>query len=103
VNCKYCGSSHVIKLGTFNGVQRYWCNDCKRKFVAGTLPKMKTDTNVISAALSCYFGGMPLDSIQRHLEQQYGHYYTEMGIYQLGKAFCQRSGTQDTGFPPSCR
>jgi transposase-like protein len=43
MNCKYCGSANVVKYGTHNGVQRYWCKDCKRKFVLGTLPKMKTE------------------------------------------------------------
>jgi len=33
LNCKYCGSPNVVKFGTFNGIQRYWCKDCKRKFV----------------------------------------------------------------------
>jgi len=80
--CKYCGSSNVVKYGTYNGVQRYWCKDCKRKFADNrALPKMKTDVNIISAALSCYFGGMPLDSIQRHLYQEYNRYYSESGIY----------------------
>jgi len=58
--CKYCNSTNVIKFGTFQGIQRYWCKDCKRKFADNrALPKMKTDMNIISAALSCYFGGMP--------------------------------------------
>jgi len=100
VICKYCGSPNVIKFGTFNGVQRYWCKDCKRKFVLGTLPKMKTDTNVISAALSCYFGGMPLDAIQRHLEQQYHHYYTEMGIYNWVKRFSKEAVERTKDFHP---
>jgi transposase-like protein len=43
MNCKYCGSANVVKYGTHNGVQRYWYKDCKRKFVLGTLPKMKTE------------------------------------------------------------
>jgi putative transposase len=100
MNCKYCGSANVIKFGTFNGIQRYWCKDCKRKFVAGTLPKMKTDTKIISAALSCYFGGMPLDAIQRHLEQQYHHYYTEMGIYNWVKRFSQEAVNRIKNFKP---
>jgi len=60
MNCKYCQSPNVIKFGTFNGVQRYWCKDCKLKFVADKLLKMKTPIKHISSALSCYFGGMPL-------------------------------------------
>jgi len=100
MNCKYCGSPNVIKYGTHNGVQRYWCKDCKRKFVLGTLPKMKTDVNIISAALSCYFGGMPLDAIQRHLEQQYHHYYTEMGIYNWIKRFSKKAVDKIKNFKP---
>ena len=30
--CKYCGSHNVIRYGTYNGQQRFWCKDCKRKF-----------------------------------------------------------------------
>jgi len=100
VCCKYCGSPNVIKFGTFNGVQRYWCKDCKRKFVLGTLPKMKTGTKIISAALSCYFGGMPLDAIQRHLDQQYHYYYTEMGIYNWVKRFSKEAVNRIKGFQP---
>ena len=98
--CKYCDSPNVVKYGTFNGIQRYWCKDCKRKFVLGTLPKMKTDTKVISAALSCYFGGMPLDAIQRHLEQQYHHYYTEMGIYNWIRRFAKEAVEKTKDFHP---
>jgi putative transposase len=82
MNCKYCNSENVSKFGTVEGVQRYWCKDCCRKFADnGALPKMKTDKDVIAEALSCYFGGMPLDAIQTHLNQQHGVYYTEAGIY----------------------
>jgi len=101
MNCKYCGSPNVIKFGTFNGVQRYWCKDCKRKFADNrALPKMKTDTNIISSALSCYFGGMPLDAIQRHLKQQFGIYYSEMGIYNWVKRFSKEAVNRIKDFQP---
>jgi putative transposase len=100
MNCKYCGSPNVIKFGTFNGVQRYWCKDCKRKFVANKLAKMKTPINHISSALSCYFGGMPLDSIQRHLHQQFKTYYSEMGIYNWVKRFSKEAVSRIKDFKP---
>ena len=100
MNCKYCGSPNVIKFGTFQGIQRYWCKDCKRKFVANKLPKMKTPTNHISAALSCYFGGMPLDAIQRHLHQQFNTYYSEMGIYNWVKRFSKEAVERVKDFQP---
>jgi len=99
--CKYCGSPSIVKYGTFNGIQRYWCNDCKRKFADNrALPKMKTDTRIISAALSCYFGGMPLDAVQRHLHQQFGIYYSEMGIYNWVKRFSKEAVEQTKDFKP---
>jgi putative transposase len=100
MNCKYCGSPNVVKFGTFQGIQRYWCKDCKRKFVAGTLPKMKTNVNIISTALSCYFGGMPLDAIQRHLQQQFNAYYSEMGIYNWVKRFSKEAVNRIKDFQP---
>jgi putative transposase len=100
ISCKYCQSPNVVKYGTVNGVQRYWCKNCKRKFVPDKLPKMKTPTNHISAALSCYFGGMPLDAIQRHLHQQFNTYYSEMGIYNWAKRFSKEAVNRIKGFRP---
>jgi transposase-like protein len=102
IACKYCGSYAVVKFGTYNGVQRYWCKDCKRKFADNeALPKMKTPQKVISSALSCYFGGMPLDAIQRHLQQQFGTYYSEMGIYNWIIRFSKEALDKVKGFQPT--
>lgn len=99
--CKYCGSPNVIKFGTFQGIQRYWCKDCKRKFADNkALPTMKTPIEHISTALSCYFGGMPLDAIQRHLQQQFSAYYTEMGIYNWIRRFSQEAVNRVKDFQP---
>lgn len=101
MNCKYCNSINVIKFGTFQGIQRYWCKDCKRKFADNkALPTMKTPIEHISTALSCYFGGMPLDAIQRHLQQQFNAYYTEMGIYNWIKRFSQEAVNRVKDFQP---
>jgi putative transposase len=101
MNCKYCDSPNVTKFGTFQGIQRYWCKDCKRKFADNkALPTMKTPIEHIATTLSCYFGGMPLDAIQRHLEQQYHHYYTEMGIYNWIRRFSQEAVNRVEKFQP---
>ena len=84
MNCKYCSSPNVIKFGTFQGIQRYWCNDCKRKFADNqALPTMKTPIKHIASALSCYYGGMSLDPIQRHLQEIRGH-HTYLARYGPG-------------------
>ena len=99
--CKYCDSTNVVKYGTHEGIQRYWCKDCKRKFADNkALPEMKTPISHISSALSCYFGGMPLDAIQRHLQQQFGVYYSEMGIYNWVKRFAKEAIDRVKDFKP---
>lgn len=101
IKCKYCSSTNVVKYGTHEGVQRYWCKDCKRKFADNdALPEMKTPIKVIASALSCYFGGMPLDAIQRHLQQQFGIYYSEMGIYNWVKRFAKEAIDRVKDFQP---
>lgn len=101
IACKYCGADSVVKFGTFEGKQRWWCKVCRRKFVAtDTLPKMKTSEGIIAEALSCYFGGMPLDAIQRHLQQQHGIYMSEMGIYNWVIRFSQEAVERTKDYRP---
>jgi len=101
VNCKYCNSTNIVKFGTFKGIQRYWCKDCKRKFVPDSLPKMKTPQNIIASALGMYYGGMPLDSIQRQLQQDYGKYLSEAGIYKWIIRFTKEAIKQARDFRPT--
>ncbi len=99
--CKYCQSSNVVKFGIFEGIQRYWCKDCKRKFTeVDSLPKMKTDQKIIATALSCYFSGMPLDAIQRHLNQEYDLYMSEAGIYNWIIRFSKEAVERSKDFRP---
>lgn len=101
VKCKYYGSPAIVKYGTHEGVQRYWCKDCKRKFVPNkALPKMKTPANVITSAMSCYFDGMPLDAIQRHVQQQFGIYMSESGIYNWVVRFSKEAVKRAKDFKP---
>jgi putative transposase len=101
LNCKYCHSPNVVKFGKFEGIQRYWCKDCKRKFTeVDNLPKMKTDWKIVASALDCYFRGMPLDSIQGHLSQEYGLYMSEAGIYNWIIRFAKEAVKQAKNFRP---
>jgi transposase-like protein len=61
---------------------------------------MKTPIRHIGSALSCYFGGMPLDAVQRHLQQQYKVYYSEMGIYNWIKRFAKKAVDKIKDFKP---
>jgi len=88
VRCKNCDSPNVVKFGSYNGVPRYWCNDCKRKFIdADTLPKMKTPINKIAAAVSMYYEGLSLNEIRRVLKQIYGLEVSDFAIYNWVERF----------------
>jgi len=101
MDCKYCGSPNVVKYGTYAGVQRYWCKDCKRKFTGlDTLPKMKTPINEIGSALNMYYGGMPIDAIKTHLQQAYGKYLSEPAIYKWIVRFTKGAIVKAKGFKP---
>lgn len=100
--CKYCGSPEVVKFGTYHGSQRWWCKDCKRKFVdADTLPKMKTPIPTIASALSCYYGGMSLDEVARHLEQHHGISLTDAGVYNWIVRFTKDAVRLTKGYVPN--
>ena len=64
IRCKYCGSHHVIKYGTYHGHQRFWCKDCERKFADNdALPEMQTPVEQVGAAISIFYEGQSLNSI----------------------------------------
>lgn len=83
MNCKYCNSENTIKFGVYNTIQRYYCKDCKRKFVPDSLPRMKTPAKVIASAVGMYYGGMSLDAIQRQIEQDTGKHYSKVDSIRI--------------------
>jgi transposase-like protein len=61
---------------------------------------MKTSIDIISDALDSYYGGMPLDSIQRNLEQQYSNRFAESGIYNWIVRFSKTAAEKASTFHP---
>lgn len=105
MNCKYCQSTNTIKFGTHTDtsgieIQRYYCKDCKRKFVPDTLPKMQTPIDQVSAALRMYYSGMSLDGIQGQLQQQFGNRVAESTIYYWITKFTKQAIEQSKNFQP---
>lgn len=99
--CKYCQSPNVIKFGSYEGVQRYYCKACKRKFTElDTLPKMKTPITEIGSVLNMYYGGMPIDAIQTQLKQDYGKYLSEPAIYKWIVRFTKDAVVKARDFKP---
>jgi putative transposase len=80
--CKYCQSIHVRKYGLVKGIQRYFCNDCKHKFVSGnTIPKMQNSTKEIADVLNMYYEGMSENEIRRNRIQQESNYISTGSVY----------------------
>jgi putative transposase len=81
--CKFCGSKNIVRYGHYRMVQRWWCKDCKRKFVYNdALPKMRTPIIQVASALSMFYEGMSLHGIRRNFEQTYRNYPSNSTIYE---------------------
>lgn len=101
INCKYCGSSNVIKYGKYKAVQRYYCKDCKRKFAGiDTIPKMQYSAYKIADALNMYYEGMSLLEIRRNLIQQHNDYISDATIYNWVKRFSKLAVMQADKYKP---
>ena len=83
LQCKFCGSKHIVRYGHYRMVQRWWCKDCKRKFVHNdALPRMRTPIIQVASALSMFYEGMSLHGIRRNFEQTYSSYPSNSTIYE---------------------
>jgi transposase-like protein len=87
VRCKYCGSTNVVKFGTYKGTQQYWCNNCKRKFAdKDTLFKMKVPVNQIASAIGMYYDGLSQNEVCYQLKHIYGTDVSNFAVYNwLGR------------------
>jgi transposase-like protein len=94
-NCPRCTSSEfVIKRGLrYNKsgpVQRYFCKNCKTKFVSQTAFKgMKNKATAIVSALDLYFRGISLRQLAEHLELTCGIKVSHGTIHNWVKKFVQ--------------
>lgn len=57
--CRFCGSTDLIKYGTYNDVQNYLCKGCGRKSTGtDAYPQMQYSKEHITSALEYYYNGM---------------------------------------------
>ena len=90
--CKFCGSERIVKRGhrtTQKGkVQRYFCNDCERKFVVNDgFERMRRTPESITIALDLYFKGISLRNIVDHLKQFYNVEVSHVAIFKWIKKY----------------
>jgi putative transposase len=102
VICKYCGSNATVKYGLYEGLQRYWCKSCKRKFIANdSLFRMKTPANQVSSALDMYYRGMSVNDIRQHLQQEYNNYPSSKTVYAWIDKFTDEAVRQFKKYYPN--
>jgi transposase-like protein len=85
--CKFCDSQNIVRRefrNTEKGkVQRFFCNDCKRKFILDEgFEKMKATPETVTVALDLYFKGISMRAIVDHIKQFYGVEVSHVAIYK---------------------
>src|SRR4030043_1731560 len=101
ITCKYCQSERIRKYGKYKDVQRYFCNDCKRKFVAtDTIPKMQYSTSKVSDALNMYYEGMSLNEIRRNFIQQHNDYPSDVSVLNWVNRFTKLAVIEADKYKP---
>jgi len=101
-SCKYCQSENIIKYGKLRGVQRYFCKDCNRKFVANdAIPKMQTSTRDVADALNMYYEGMSLAEIRRNFIQQDNNYISRISPYNWVQRFTKLAVNEAGKYKPN--
>jgi putative transposase len=74
VLCKLCQSQNTRKYGFVEGVQKYFCNDCRRKFGDDDrLFRMKTPYPQVASALEDYYLGKSINIIRNGFNIRYSN------------------------------
>jgi len=80
--CKFCQSTNTRKYGFVEGVQTYFCNNCKRKFKADDrLFRMKTPYYQVASALDDYYKGKSINDIRDSLNAHYQNCPSSKSVY----------------------
>lgn len=75
ITCKNCGSTRIVKYGTYKGNQEWLCRDCGKKFTdTNAVIHGKLPSECVTYALGAYYDGMSINAIRRNLKQQYDVY-----------------------------
>lgn len=81
MKCKYCHSENVVKNGKVKGKQVFKCKDCGKRFIKnGKFAKMRTDKNIIVAAINLYYDGLSLRKTQKNLKRLFGKKVSQVTI-----------------------
>ncbi len=73
--CPHCKSTRLIKRGIrktkLKQVQRYGCNDCKKRFTLEPIKHLKVNYKFVTLAMDCYYKGLSYRDISDQFKQFY--------------------------------
>jgi len=82
--CPYCDSKDIVKYGTRKTTmglrQRWFCNDCNRKFVNEPVSKIKGNEDCVITSIDLYMKGVSYRGIADSIKQLYGLEVTHVTI-----------------------
>ncbi len=83
ITCKYCGSTAVVKFGTYKNIQRYWCKTCRRKFADNqAMPNRRVPPEQVGAAISMFFKGLSYEDVRQEMKNVYGFSPSKSTLYK---------------------
>lgn len=98
--CKYCGGNHITRYGVVNGVRRYFCCDCQRKFTSkNNLFHMKVPRLFVEIAQSLWADNLLYREIAQYLQQHYGYSPSLSSIHRWVRRIQQRADHTDFWLP----
>jgi len=99
--CKFCDSKNIVKYGQYQGLQRYFCKDCERKFADNdALPHMKTPSFQVASVLDMFYERKSICAIRGYIEQQYGNYPSISSIYRWIVRFTEMAIEETEAYRP---
>jgi transposase-like protein len=89
--CWFCKSTNIIKYGNRATIigkrQRHFCKDCNRQFTLDPVKKCKGDGKTVAEALTLYFSGLSLRSVENHFRQNRGFVIHHVTILRWVRKF----------------
>lgn len=102
MSCKVCGSRRTVRVGRINGVQRWECRDCGRRFMqSDTRFGMKTPAFQVDMAIKMYYQGMSLNAIRKHLHQKYNNLPSDSTVYHWVEKYTDIAISKSRDYQPN--
>ena len=101
ITCKNCGSTAVVRFGTYKGRQDYYCKSCNRKFKDDKDAfHMKVPSEYVSHAVDDYYTGKSLNDIRNGLKAEYGYHPSKSVVWKWINKYTDLARKQFQGIHP---